>query len=153
MAEQIPDSKDREHLRLLEIFHYIWGTISCIWGLVGLFYVQLGVVMSRTFFRTPESESFSQFFAGLWIAMSVVGVVLFETSGALSLIAGWKYGKRRSYRFCFIVAVVNCLLVPVGTALGAFSIFVLNRPSVRALFQGQLASSARHIPARSNNIE
>jgi hypothetical protein len=135
MAEQLPNSKDSEHLRLLEIFHYIWGTISCMFGFVGLLYVQLGVVMSREFTGIPQNQSFSHAFAELWIVMSVFGVVLFGTSGLLSWLAGWKYRKRRSYRFCFIVAIINRLLVPVGTALGGFSIFVLNRPSVNALFQ------------------
>jgi hypothetical protein len=142
MTEQLRDSKDREHLRLLEIFHYICGTISCLWGFVGLLYVQLGVVMSRTFTGTPQNQSFSHMFAGLWIGMSIFSVVMFETGGVLSLLAGWKYRKRRSYWFCFVVAIFNCLLVPVGTALGAFSIFVLNRPSVKELFHRQITSDA-----------
>lgn len=139
---QLTGTRDREHLRLLEIFHYIWGTISCLWGLFGLLYVRLGVLMSTTFTGSPQNQNFSHVFSELWIATSVFGVVLFEASGLLSLLAGWKYRKRRSYWFCFVVAIVNCLLVPVGTALGVFSMFVLNRPSVKELFYRQLTSAA-----------
>jgi hypothetical protein len=148
MAEQQLVLEDQEQLRLLEIFHYILGTITCLFGLVGLLYVLLGVVMSRTMAGPAWSGSFSQMFAGLWIGMSAFGVVMCETSGVLSMIAGWKYRRRSSYWFCFAVAAINCLFMPVGTVLGVFSIIVLNRHSVKVLFQRQLASDAR-----SNNLE
>jgi hypothetical protein len=48
-----------------------------------------------------------------------------------------RYLKRRERStFCMIVAGFNCLWVPVGTALGVFTILVLQRPSVKALFTG-----------------
>jgi len=38
-----------------------------------------------------------------------------------------------------VMACVECLLMPFGTVLGVFSIWVLNRQSVKGLF-GQRAS-------------
>jgi len=36
--------------------------------------------------------------------------------------------------FCFVVACIECLFMPFGTVLGAFTIIVLMRPSVKNLF-------------------
>lgn len=38
--------------------------------------------------------------------------------------------------FVFVMACVQCANVPFGTALGVFTILVLQRPSVKALFEG-----------------
>jgi hypothetical protein len=150
MKEQVPSSQEHEQLRLLEIFHYIWGTISCLMGLAGVAYIQLGfAMMSSRLNGNLASDNFTLMFGRLWIAFAVFGLVLFEISGVLSLIAGWRYRKRKSYRFCFMVAVVDCFLAPIGTALGAFSLFVLIRPSVKALFQAPPGSPLlgdEHLP-------
>ncbi len=36
--------------------------------------------------------------------------------------------------FCFVMGCVECLFMPFGTVLGAFTILVLNRQSVKGLF-------------------
>ena len=53
---------------------------------------------------------------------------------ALVLMAGRCIAGRKSYTFCFVVACVECLWAPFGTCLGVFTLVVLNRPSVKALF-------------------
>jgi hypothetical protein len=53
---------------------------------------------------------------------------------ALTLIAGRCMARMRHWTFCFVRACVECLSVPFGTVLGVFTILVLNRGSVRALF-------------------
>jgi len=39
--------------------------------------------------------------------------------------------------FCLIVAGIICIFMPLGTILGVFTIIVLVRPSVKAMFEGQ----------------
>jgi len=36
------------------------------------------------------------------------------------------------------VAAVECIFMPFGTVLGVFTIIVLNRPSIKALFQQEV---------------
>jgi hypothetical protein len=69
------------------------------------------------------------------IVVGIVLLVLFEAFGILCIIAGRKYANPEGYRFCFVLAVFTCFNFPLGTALGVFAIMVLNRPSVKALFQ------------------
>jgi hypothetical protein len=37
--------KDLEHLKLLGIFHYIWGALACLAGLIGVVYLIIGVAL------------------------------------------------------------------------------------------------------------
>ena len=50
-------------------------------------------------------------------------------------LAGRFLTRRAHYMYCFVVAAIECLLMPFGTILGVFTIIVLVRPSVKALFQ------------------
>ncbi len=52
----------------------------------------------------------------------------------LTLIAGLNLNRYRNRTFCFVVACVLCLLQPIGTILGIFTIIVLNRPEAKWLF-------------------
>ena len=39
--------------------------------------------------------------------------------------------------YCFVVAAIECILIPFGTVLGVFTIIALSRPSVKVLFESE----------------
>jgi hypothetical protein len=41
-----------------------------------------------------------------------------------------------------VIAIITCLSVPLGTALGVFTLIVLARPSVKQLFERRTAGPA-----------
>jgi hypothetical protein len=41
---------------------------------------------------------------------------------------------RRKWTFVFVIACIQCINMPLGTILGIFTIIVLQRPGVKALF-------------------
>jgi hypothetical protein len=134
--EQLTPPTDLQHLKLLRLFHYIWGTFCCLFGLIGVIYAWIGEEMLRSFQRLPPGqENTALIFGGLFVAFSLFDVVLLETCGMVSLLVAGKYGARRSYFACFAASVFNCVMIPVGTVLGVFSLIVLTRPSVKALFK------------------
>jgi hypothetical protein len=59
------------------------------------------------------------------------------------LMAGRCLSRRKGYSFALVMACVECLFVPFGTILGVFTIVVLSRESVRALFSGTKLPAAR----------
>lgn len=66
-------------------------------------------------------------FAGTWI--------VFATGLAVCLFLAGRFLRQRThYTFCLVTAAVACTFMPVGTALGMFTLIVLLRPSVKALF-------------------
>ena len=55
--------------------------------------------------------------------------------------SGLAESRRKHYTFCFVMACVECLSVPFGTMLGVFTILVLNRASVKELFNPRITTS------------
>jgi hypothetical protein len=70
----------------------------------------------------------------MFIFFGVVFVLLCGTVGGLTIWAGRCIAQRKRYMFCFVMACIACLSVPLGTALGVFTIIVLQRPTVKAMF-------------------
>jgi hypothetical protein len=134
--------KDLEHLKLLGIFHYIWGALSLIGGLcIGGYFLVIGIVLMSS----PPSSTSSEDSAapgvvgGIMIGVGVVLFLIVVVYGILTLMAGGKYRKHQGgYWFCFILAIVTLVIGGIpGIALGIFSLIVLSRESVKTLFRGQ----------------
>ena len=130
--------KDLEHLKLLGIFHYIWGALACVVGLIGVVYVLIGIVALNSPASSSEDSASPAVLGGIFIGIGIFLFLVCEIYGILTIMAGGKYRKHQGgYWFCFVLAVITCLNVPIGTVLGVFSIMVLNRPTVKALFRGE----------------
>jgi hypothetical protein len=127
---------DHEHLRLLRIAYFIDGVLTALMGLVGLFYVALGLVFAMSLSRMPAPPGppppafLGWFFASIGAAFLVIGGV----SATLKFLTARAIGKRRSRTLCLVTAAITCISVPYGTALGVCSFIVLCRSSVMALF-------------------
>jgi hypothetical protein len=134
MENQEQETRELQLIKLLQIFHYIWGALSCFVGLIGVAYIFLGSALFSSMNKHSEAVAFPAIFAVIWYGMIVLLVVLCEVGGVLSLLAAQEYGKQKSYWVCFTAAVINCLAFPVGTALGVFALWVLIRPSIKTLF-------------------
>jgi hypothetical protein len=46
---------------------------------------------------------------------------------------------RKRRKFYIVIAAICCAVFPLGTPLGVFTILVLSRPEVKAMFQQQAA--------------
>jgi hypothetical protein len=68
----------------------------------------------------------------------VLGASFFLASLAMAiciLMAGRSLARQRRYLFAFVIACLECFFIPpFGTILGVFTIVVLSRESVKALF-------------------
>ena len=135
--------KDLDHLKLLGIFHYIWGGLSLVGGLlIGAYFLFFGIVLMSN----PQSSSSSAdesastgMAGGILIGVGIVLFLIVVVYGILTLMAGGKYRKHQGgYWFCFILAIVTLVIGGIpGIVLGIFSLIVLSRESVKALFRGQ----------------
>ena len=128
--------QDQEQLRLLEIFHYVMGVVVALCGCMGIFHLIIGItaLTNPQALGTAKSGSLPSEF-GLMFALVGAGVILFGwILGALAVYAGKCIKRRKCYTFVLVIAGIECLHTPVGTALGVFTFIVMNRPSVRALF-------------------
>ena len=72
---------------------------------------------------------------GLIFVIGPALIILIGLAYAISvLLTGRFIAHRKHHTFCFVVACISTLFTPFGTVLGIFTIIVLLRPSVKALF-------------------
>ncbi|MGB9476612.1 MAG: hypothetical protein WCE87_16230 [Candidatus Udaeobacter sp.] len=130
-------NQDREHLRMLAIFHYVVAGLAGLFSLFPLLYTTIGTIFifAARHGTAKPGEDLPPEFLG-WI-FTVIGSVLFLIGLAMAiciLIAGRSIALRKRYSFAFVMACIECLFIPFGTILGVFTIVVLSRESVKALF-------------------
>ena len=72
------------------------------------------------------------FFVVFGLVAIVLGLIL-----AIAIICSGRFlSQRKHYTFCLVMAGVECIFMPFGTVLGAFTLVVLLRESVKQLFTG-----------------
>ncbi len=105
-------------------------------ALIPLIHVAVGVgMLTGAFPGTASSPPPPAFMGWMFVGLGGIIVVVGELMAILIASAGYFLSKRRHRTFCLVVAAVECLSMPLGTLLGVFTILVLVRPSVQALFE------------------
>lgn len=128
-------------MRLLAIFHFVGAGLA----LLSLLFLFLQHTMFDTVFNNPEMwtqgggqpppEAFRKIFEQVLFWFFLAFGLFSFLQCVLDLLCGWFLLKRRHRTFCLIVGGLDCLNVPLGTILGVFTLMVLNRDSVRPLFE------------------
>ncbi len=135
--------RDLEHLKLMSIFHFVFGGLALIG--IGLLFVHYGLMHSA--FSNPDiwksnpqalpPKEFLEAFNWVYVFMGV----LLLAGLAANVLSGVFLWQKRYRTFSMIVAGLDCFQVPFGTALGVFTLIVLSRDSVRALYAGEPRSA------------
>jgi len=127
---------DAEHLKLLALFHFIIAGLALAG--IGFLFLHYAVMNSLVFNpKLWEGQKGNpppqEFFHILKWAYAGIGTLLIIGSIANLLSGLWIRG-RRNRPFSLVIAGINCIQIPFGTALGVFTIIVLMRDSVRELY-------------------
>ncbi len=125
-------TQDERHLDLLSTFHYVLGGLSAVFACFPLMHVLFGLAMLAGLFNGDDMPP--RIIAWFFILFPAFFILAGWTLACLIIAAGYKLSRRRSYSFCFVVAALECMFVPLGTVLGVFTIIVLSRETVRELF-------------------
>ena len=136
---QNQQKRDREHLRLLSIFHFVFAGLA----LLGMAFLFMHYSMMHMMFSNPDLWKSPNvgpppkvfFDAFVWFYI-FFGFILFIGLALNVLSAVFLWHKQNRF-FSIIVAGLNCLQIPFGTVLGVFTIMVLSRDSVRDLYCGK----------------
>lgn len=120
-----------QKLASLGRYHYLMAglitILSCL-PAIGLWYAWRGMQSSQDAELIPP-----------WVGpvMATIGIVLLADGWILALLlllAGSFIRKRKHRTFCLVVAAISIPHVPFASILGAFTISILMRPDVEAMF-------------------
>jgi len=129
--------QDLEHLRLLKWGYYVIAALTAFGCLIPL--VVLGMMAAVASGSLPAQQVApfpSQIFGLVLVTIAAFILILGGGTAGLSFYVARCLETRRHRVLCVVVACLCCLQIPWGTILGVFTIIVLERPSVRALFEG-----------------
>ena len=130
-------NQDREHLRLLAIFHYVVAGLAALFSFFPLLYTTIGAIFifaARHGTAKPGEELPPEFLG--WI-FAIVGLLLFVLGIAMAIcifLAGRCLSRNKHYTFALVMACIECLFIPFGTILGIFTIIALLKEPVKGLF-------------------
>lgn len=136
--------RDEERLKLLEIFHYVVAGIAALFSFLPVFHLIFGIGILVA--GTGEKEG-GVAFTFMGVAMVVMAGIFICLGLALAgglFVAGRSLAERKRHFFCLVMAGVQCVFVPFGTVLGIFTIIILMRESVKALFLEEPSSGSAH---------
>lgn len=137
-------TQDEEHLRLLSIFHYVVGGLAALFALFPIFHLLFGLFLALAPEKFGTKGDAPPAFVG-WFLVAFAGCVMMAgwIFATLVIITGRFLARRKYYTFCFVMAAIECLFMPFGTALAVFTLVVLLRESVKRLFEANRAVAAR----------
>lgn len=85
--------------------------------------------------KSSNADRNAQIAAGTVFIVIAVVMVAFTWAVAIAMIvAGVNLRKRKAYTFCMVMGAIECIFMPLGTILGVFTLVVLNRQGVKAMF-------------------
>lgn len=132
MTSSTDSAEDVEYLRLLSIFHYVVGGLAMLLACIPFLHLFVGVGLATGAFDTTEPPV-----RAIGVVVAVIAVLFILSGwafGVALMVAGRFLATHRHHTYCLVVAAVSCAFMPFGTVLGVFTILLLMRPRVRALF-------------------
>jgi hypothetical protein len=131
---------DKEHLRLLGLAHYISGGITIAFSSLFIFHLAFMSFLLSNPEMFPQAEAgeenmppgeFIEIFVFIFGFMIFLGILF----GIAQIVSGRFLKQHKRKLFSLIVAIPNLLFIPYGTILAITTLIVLERKSVKALYQ------------------
>jgi len=109
----------RQHIKILGVMFIVWGALSVLFG-IGFFLFMVGI---------GTATGCGEAMAILSIVATVVAGLCLVT-GIPEIIAGWGLLERRRWSrwLTLVLAILNLIDIPFGTALGIYALWVLFKP-------------------------
>ncbi len=132
---------DTTHLNILAICYWVWGGLTALFSSFGLIHLGMGIAMLNGSFPMPtpttgpSAAPFPNQLMG-WMFTIIGGAIVSYgwIVGGLTVYAGFSLKRQRKWMLCMVMAALNCISIPIGTALGVLTIIVLVRPRVKRMF-------------------
>lgn len=129
----------RDDLRLLSIFHFVLAGFTALFALVPLLYVGVGALILSGALEQGDVERVPPVIGWFVVGMGLFLLLLVVSYAVGLVVAGLSLARERNWLFCMIMAGLSCASFPFGTALGVFTLVILSKPEVKAVFSAHRA--------------
>ncbi len=126
-----------ENIGLLSIFHYVFAGLIALFACIPIIHITLGIlflVMPEKMCEGDCSEQPAQVIGWIFIGVGSFVMLIGWTFAVLVAMAGRFLARRVHLKYCIAVAAASCLFMPFGTVLGVFTLIMLTKKEVEALF-------------------
>ena len=127
-------AQDEHHLKLLSVFHYVVGGIAFLFALIPTIHLTIGTLMVSGEMGKAGEEVPLQLIGTVLIVIALLWMVSAAVYGICMILSGRALAGQRRYMFSLVMAAISCAFIPFGTVLGVFTILVLMKDDVRALY-------------------
>ncbi len=128
-------TQDEQNLRVVSIFHYVVGGLAALFSMVPLIHLSLGLfIVCRPERLSSGGNTPPAFIGWILIVVAIAVIILGLIFAFLVILSGSFLARRKHYMFCLVMAGVECIFMPFGTALGVITIILLTREPVKQLF-------------------
>ena len=134
-----PDPRaNGSHVDLVGVLFMVWGALTI---LIGASTLALGMAAASLITAAADAGR-GQFAASLTAATFTVFAILAMVWGAGHVAIGVLVRRRRQWSRlgAILLSSVDLLLLPYGTALGIYALWVLLREDAKRLFEGEHAT-------------
>jgi len=130
------NTEEQKQIDLLAVFHFVVGGITALMACMPFMHVFVGLMMMSGDFFGEEGGAPPPGFGLIFVVMGSFCIIAGWAIAIGIVSAGFKLKARRNRLYCMVVAGIECMFMPFGTVLGVFTLILLNRDSVRAVFDG-----------------
>ena len=128
---QLSESELHQHVMIAAWLNIAAEAIPLMLGLCGfVFFAGIGGIVALTGDPSPTA-------LGILGIMGTIAVIFFGALALPGILAGYGLLKRRKWGqlLGMVVGLLNLLCFPLGTAIGAYTLFVLLQNSASAYFE------------------
>ncbi len=121
---------DKKHLKRLSQIQILYGILNLF---VSYYYYQAIFVLVDGYRKELEKtnpEVQVALFIGFGFILFLIGIAILFCI----ILAGQSLALYENYTLCLVVAIAECLIFPIGTLIGVYTIIILRRDSVKKLF-------------------
>jgi hypothetical protein len=137
--------EDESHLHLLSVFHFVMGGLYTLGiGFIAMHFLMMRMIMAMPqtvptpaapgLPATPPPPVMPPEVMTIMIVFYIVAALMIAALATGNILAGVWLRKRIQHTMTFVVAAINCAFFPFGTALGIFTIIVLQRSTVKMTY-------------------
>jgi len=133
-------TEDESHLNALAIAHYVVGGLGVLFACLPLVHMVLGLSLlsgvgeMQMKLNGQPADGAPGLIGVMFFGIGLLGFLIGQAVSISMILSGRFLHLRRNYNFSFVLACIACIAFPVGTVLGIFTIIVLSRSSVKAMY-------------------